>query len=414
MNNSPPVAKDKLELPDCQIFLEKSLKSARENYSKGMRISVGFFILYDSAFPGESLYNLLKNSDEFSPTIILIPDTMRGRENMIFQLEKSYNTFSQKYEEIKFGYDIKNDSFVDFSNQLDFVCFSNPYDCLTHEYFQISHIVKKDVVPFFINYTFSVSLYDRKVIALNEFNFFWKIFCSTPENLIELIDFSQMKGKNALVVGYPKMDALESTQDYPRVRKRIIIAPHHTVSQWDGGVNLSSFLKYANFFLDLPYLYPDIDFIFRPHPLLFVTLQQNEFWGMDKVTEYLRSLLKHKNVVYSEGSDYFDLFKNSDALIHDCGSFVAEYLYTDKPSCFIFSRPNVILEEFAPIGKACLQHHYHATSKNDIISFIDYVIISENDNMKMERLKFVNRRLKVNYPYSSSKILEEIKKYLQF
>lgn len=176
MNNSPPVAKDKLELPDCQIFLEKSLKSARENYSKGMRISVGFFILYDSAFPGESLYNLLKNSDEFSPTIILIPDTMRGRENMIFQLEKSYNTFSQKYEEIKFGYDIKNDSFVDFSNQLDFVCFSNPYDCLTHEYFQISHIVKKDVVPFFINYTFSVSLYDRKVIALNEFNFFGKYF----------------------------------------------------------------------------------------------------------------------------------------------------------------------------------------------------------------------------------------------
>ena len=43
-------------------------------------------------------------------------------------------------------------------------------------------------------------------------------------------------------------------------------------------------------------------------------------------------------------TEYVELFKSSDALIHDCGSFMAEYLVTNKPVLFL-EKNNYKIEE---------------------------------------------------------------------
>ena len=178
-----------------------------------------------------------------------------------------------------------------------------------------------------------------------------------------------------------------------------MIAPHHSV---EGGFNdilsLSNFYKYAEFFLDLPKLYPNINFIFRPHPALFLCLEKEEFWGSEKVKKYIDAMKNMKNVKYSEGGNYLNDFAESDALIQDCGSFLVDYFYTKKPQCYMLKNTKQIDETFSTFGKCCLDNVYRAFEKKDIINFINNVVINENDFMKEKRENFAQSKVMLNYP----------------
>jgi len=193
-------------------------------------------------------------------------------------------------------------------------------------------------------------------------------------------------------------------------RKRIIIAPHHTVAdEFKETFGLSNFLKYADFFLNLPRIYPEIDFIFRPHPLLFVTLEREDVCGKEKSDAYLKKLLSFNNVIYSNGGTYYDIFLNSDAIIHDCSSFLVEYLITGYPCCYMLKSNKQIDDLFTEFGKECLSYYYKAFNENEILYFIDNFVIAGNDIDKEKRIKFANQKLMINYPNVSEKILSEIK-----
>ena len=51
-------------------------------------------------------------------------------------------------------------------------------------------------------------------------------------------------------------------------------------------------------------------------------------------------------------SDYIDLFLTSDAMIHDSGSFLIEYIYVNKPVQRIISNFEA-RNDFNSIGKKC-------------------------------------------------------------
>ena len=74
-----------------------------------------------------------------------------------------------------------------------------------------------------------------------------------------------------------------------------------------------------------------------------------------------------------------DLFMNSDAMIHDCGSFTAEYLYTQRPVMFYTHDRKAVEKQLNELGMAALDAHYIGGSADDIESFIKDVVIGEND-----------------------------------
>jgi hypothetical protein len=59
-------------------------------------------------------------------------------------------------------------------------------------------------------------------------------------------------------------------------------------------------------------------------------LEQDPNWGSEKTTAYYDKWDNLDNGQFKSG-DYVDLL-TSDALIHDCGSFMAEYLVVGKPA----------------------------------------------------------------------------------
>ncbi|MBO6038197.1 MAG: hypothetical protein J6P29_06590, partial [Acetobacter sp.] len=132
-------------------------------------------------------------------------------------------------------------------------------------------------------------------------------------------------------------------------------------------------------------------------------------WGKEKVDDYIKKISSFSNVEYQEGGDYLETFVNSDAIIHDCASFMMEYLYTGHPAMYLLKNKEVIEEIFASIGQKCLEHYYQAFNEQDIINFIEEVVLKDNDPLKEERIKFAKEEIMINYPHVADFILQHIK-----
>ena len=67
---------------------------------------------------------------------------------------------------------------------------------------------------------------------------------------------------------------------------------------------------------------------------------------------------------------------------------------------------------FTQLGQNVLEHYYKAYNKEQIIKFIDDVVIKGNDTKKEARLNFANKYIKLNYPNASKIIVQHIQKCL--
>jgi hypothetical protein len=79
------------------------------------------------------------------------------------------------------------------------------------------------------------------------------------------------------------------------------------------------------------------------------------------------------------------IFLSSDALIHDCGSFMAEYLITGKPSLFMIRKESV-MEQWSTFGSEAINVHYQSRNKQQLIDFIENIVLQEQDDMKKNRV----------------------------
>lgn len=377
------------------------------------KVRVAFLVIYDSVFPAQPLFKKMLADDFFEPFILVVPDSSRGNENLLFQIEKTYQTLVSQYGEsvVKKAYDKNQKTFIDYVDDADIACFANPYDSMVNKIHSIEYYASKKVLPIYISYGAMFDYYSiNHIINLKSMNLCWKVFVDTKYNYDEFVKYTHVKGKHAVLSGYCKMDALNNYEPRTLNRKKIILAPHHSVNLPE--FPISNFLEYSDLFLELPNKYPNIDFIFRPHPLLFVTLAKNELWGEEKVENYLNQITSFSNVEYQSGGDYFETFVNSSGIIHDCGSFVMEYLYTGHPACYMLKNPQEIVNIFTELGQKCLANYYHAFNKEDIFKFIDDIILSENDRMQKNRVNFAKSELMINYPNVADFILNYLKQEL--
>ena len=80
-------------------------------------------------------------------------------------------------------------------------------------------------------------------------------------------------------------------------------------------------------------------------------------------------------------------------MIHDCGSFSAEYHYTGKPVLFVSDDFDAIYQGLDDFGTMCLDLHYHALNVQDIRAFIQDVILQGDDSLREKRELFRKRYL---------------------
>lgn len=191
-----------------------------------------------------------------------------------------------------------------------------------------------------------------------------------------------------VVTGHPKTDTYlkpARTEGLWKLRvaaKRILWAPHFTVSRDKTPHTFSNFFEYYEAFIDLAGAHPDIEFVLRPHPELFEHMVATGLKTRAEADDYRRRFNALPNGQVYEGGDIFELFKESDALILDSVGFLAEYLPTGKPICFLDSQRRQPLNR---IGEALLAAYYRAWNTEEIGQFVRDVVVAGNDPLRERR-----------------------------
>lgn len=221
------------------------------------------------------------------------------------------------------------------------------------------------------------------------------------------------KRESIKLTGLPMFDQLKDPavsnpwRRQEKQKKRIIWAPHHSLGLSKAEtIVYGNFLEYYQLMLDIATEYEDeIQFAFKPHPLLKEKLES--IWGKSKTNAYYEKWNNLSNGQLELGA-YQDLFKNSDALIHDCSSFIVEYQLLNKPVLFIVKDEENILKDMNNFGKQAFYTQTLGYTKDDVKKFIE-LLIEGKDDMKEKRMKFIEEDIVDTTEVSAcKKIIDEI------
>ena len=151
---------------------------------------------------------------------------------------------------------------------------------------------------------------------------------------------------------------------------------------------------------------------FKPHPILNSKLQNHADWGREKTEEYYEFWKNQSYSQLNEG-DYVDLFCESTAMIHDSGSFLAEYLHVNKPVLYLVNTDNY-MDFYNDFGKKALDCCDLGKSENDILIFIEnlkHITNLTEKNIESENLAFFQSECPDN---PTDEIINVLKKELKY
>ena len=350
------------------------------------KIRFGFLLQELSQWKSESLYRAMLAHPRFEPVICISPSLKYlGAER----------TLIDYCEEKGYAYTLlDSDKTISEQVDLDLLVPEKPYQEETQELHRIDNnrSILFVVIPYYLGTITEDWVVNQRVHLLC-----WRQFVDNESCRKSWARVHRLKGITYAVTGTPVMDELLiPKEDLPDPwpvsdgRKRIIYSPHHTIAEmhWRG-IGYSTFLDYCDAMLELRDKYRDqVYFVFKPHPFLRIKLAR--LWGEEQAEAYFRKWEK-PGCSHVEQGKYLSLFKHSDALIHDCGSFTVEYMYMDRPAMYLV-RDDAHADNMIPYAKEAFDLHYKGKDIQDIERFIQDVI-NGNDPLKARREAFKRQYL---------------------
>lgn len=392
-----------------QKFFKKMQKKHTETLQKVKgknKVKVVFLAMNKSMWKVDTVFKKMLNDPFFELEILICPDTIYGEKQMLEDMEEAYDYFLEKKYPVKKS-KRDDDSWIKLDEiNPDIVFFTRPHNSTHEEYYENAYL---NYLSCYVPYGHSVSKYDNYKAQYNQpfHNAMWMVFGPHQECLDIFKEYSATRGKNVVITGYPSCEAFfEDKKSNPwksEDRLKVIWAPHHTIS--DPHIPYSNFLKMADDFLELTKRFSnDIQFAFKPHPILKSKLYLHPEWGERRTNAYYDYWAYSDNTQLELG-EYIELFKYSDALIHDSGSFVAEYHYVKKPVFYIYNEYSK--DHLNPFGIKAMESSYLGSDILDIEAFLNKLIIG---SLEVD-LEFYEKNIEVYFKPNmpSEKIINKIK-----
>lgn len=350
------------------------------------KIRVLFVVSELSCWKSELLYQLMLTHPRFTP--ILGVSTMQkkpGEKDVMisYLLSRGY-----EYNDL----DMKGTCINDLNP--DIIFYYKPYSpCYSK-----GHFYDSNLKYLFCGLDYCIEATKHAVhIEKDLFDYCWQFYVEHPDIQRRRKEVLGYRARNSRLTGVPMQDLLLLPKKHfadpwkdNAGRKRIIYAPHHSIPGTNGeGIEFATFLDFGEIVLNLAKKYSQkITIAFKPHPNLYSKLLI--IWGEERTKDYYSewSMLPNAQV---ETGEYVGLFKYSDAIIHDCASFIVEYLYMNNPSMYLVAETNNTddMFDFVRDGYNC---HEHGRNEDDIERFIQDVIAGK-DNKKEQRDAYINSQL---------------------
>lgn len=386
-------------------FVELKKYNDTKNISdiaKCRKVRIGFVLYTSSIWNVDELYNIVMNDDMFEVELILVHVKVQDRTSSRDMFAQTFKYFFDK------GYPIKAADSIDVTQ----------YDILF--YLTISNIEEKNIniksiplktIVLYTSYSYMLADIPSKFNALLYHisyryytdSFFYK----------SCIEKKDCYTGNARYFGFPKIDQFYAAKYVRRSSKKIIIyAPHHSVHRTKQLRSATFADNYKQIF-ELAKKYSNETYwIFKPHPSLRSTsVAAGVFKSLDEYDNYENNWDRLDNAEVVSKGDYYSVFKESDAMITDSVSFLAEYQFTHKPLLLLES----YCTSYNEFGRKIVDILYKCSGK-DVLAIEKFIndVLNENDIMRDERDRFFYQYLDyMNDGISASKkIYKDIKGFV--
>ncbi len=378
-------------------FLRRNQKNVLRQLQTKDKITIVFFAMCLPMWRYQNLYKLLSNHPAFRVFIVLSPCVSYSKAQQRKDIE-GLRSYFEKNKTPYIDYDFDSLSCVDVRREIepDILFYPQPYEEILRP--EHDHIRFLDRLLCYYPYAFWTASGEWSY-NLRFHNIAWKLYYSTELHRKDAQKIALNKGRNVVVVGYPNADDFINVQandvwkKQPERLKRLIWAPHFTISKERSTVMHSNFLWMADLMLGLAKNYSErLQIAFKPHPRLLTELYVHPEWGKERAESYYQQWEELANGQVDEG-EYRDLFLTSDAMIHDCGSFTVEYHYTLNPTMYVLQDEHDYVSTLSDFGKEAIKAHYIGKTEKDIIKFIEEVVLGTNDEMLPVRKEFHDKYL---------------------
>lgn len=234
---------------------------------------------------------------------------------------------------------------------IDILFLDNPHYYLdtshpTHDFYKrISSSIFEKALFCYIPYAYiSVSNHEAYTDYFHKFS--WKFFLESHFHLLESRKFTNNVDRlpNQIVTGHPYIDPyltdkydFDLTQAMHNTSKfRITWCPHHNPVFY-GGVSITEQESALRSILESE---QDVEIYFRPHPNLLASLKSEvhinsadyqTLLNKDLAKIFEEYWLKNDRVVFYDKGPVYQVFKNSDLIIHNCGGYQMEAIFSGSP-----------------------------------------------------------------------------------
>ena len=364
-------------------YIKKNQKRVLKELQNISPLFVIFYVYDEAKWKSQSVYDLMEKDERFEP-LIVVTKNCAPEENANYQtaedVKRCYEYFESKGMRVEYGYDIKKDVFIPFEKfNPDIIIYSHPW--YVHEK-QGPVICSKFALTYYIPYFLPASEQWHEY-GLRFHQYIYRHYI--PTELVQNYYSKNMDGysQSLRVVGHPIFDEYINKDQNSSDKKYIIYAPHWTVC--GDNLRFGTFDWSGRKILEFAKDNKELNWVFRPHPLLYNYILTSGFMRKQEIDEYYKEWKSFAE--YSEGGDYIDLFNKSYAMITDCGSFLTEYFVTKNPVIHLVSehlQPNSTIKE---IDKT----YYTAHNADEMIKHLHQVILDKNDYKKEERTKLLEK-----------------------
>ncbi|MFT9099056.1 MAG: hypothetical protein ABF461_04465 [Zymomonas mobilis subsp. pomaceae] len=413
------------------VILERKLDQIRDTVNlvsqrstrQSQKIKVLFLIhnisMWDSL---HDIYMIMRESDNFEPVVATSPRYFP--ETQDYQAEEDVHQGLEKeaIPHIRFKNNFDEALQVIKAIGPDIIFRQMPWEVNTPESFQTQNLnfARLCYVPYY-----GLNILERLTSGEEEEQDFsidqyfhrmcWRIYCENDLLYQRMKKKALRGGDNIVVSGHPKLDRLWNARKHPawpiksegKKKFRLIWAPHHSVGE--GWLDFGTFPQSFGDMLHWAENAPDIEFVLKPHPLLFNALLLYQIFTEAQVEQFKKLWNRLPNTALVEGGDYGPLLAASDAMITEGVSFLAEYqVFYDKPLIFLDSQRH---RAFNEIGQKIMRGAYDVTTIAQAQAFIDNYRQEGNDPLHAIRKE--NFEMMVPWPGQAAKrIVDDIQNHI--
>lgn len=364
-----------------RYFHIRAIRKIRSKVRKGERIRVLFIDTETAKWKLQSLYEQMQNDIHYEPIVgVSRRDYSENKTTveLMHGISDALQFFANEGDNSSIIYDCERSEPINFDKlSPDIVFYEQPwYGPRCHNIWFVHRKALTCYEPYFVP-NIGFPEFEAHMEFHRYLGYFFLLNKGWVNEYTKGVPKWFYSGK-LVDVGHTMLDLIaQSDNTELEAKKRTVIyAPHHSLSS-DSLMKIGTFLENGMEILHYAKNHREVNWVFRPHPVLKNVLQKLDGWGPTEQKRYYSEWAAIGLI--SDGGDYLDLFARSSVMITDCGSFLVEYAATGKPIIHLISK-NADREPAMPTRKL-ISTYYKAHNIEELNKVLELVLVRGEDPM---------------------------------